>query len=306
MARQKTVEMHKLLAARTFHPDARQKVVGTVAVVVLVMLVADLLMLSTIEWVQTPRFWGTAWWIQKCLIPLMVGLIVGFFGSQLFLAVLYSALGDGSSPKRVLYTTFAMTVFTNVLVLFNMWWFRVGWGDAIGGFLSPILVFFLLQIPLWGIRSFFGWMIKSPWSKSRAQPRMRFTLAHLLGWSVFLAVPLTIMQAIQFGPAGSVLLALCGWILVLSALLVSFVYLTLAADIGVWRLIATATVVLFLAIATQLVALRIWVGGPGVQPVVMLTTAQFSGGAVVLLCLTLAHRLGFQLVTYRTRPDGGH
>ncbi len=300
--------MDKSSAARTLHPDARQTVLRAVAIVVPVMLVADLLMLSTIEWVETPMSWGTAWWIREYLIPLIVGLVMGIFGSQLLLAALYAALGDGSSPKRVLYSTFALAVFTNVLVLFSMLWFRVGWGDAItGGFLIPMLAFFLLQIPLWGIRSFFGWMIKSPWSKSGAQPRMRFTLAHLLGWSVFLAVPLTIIQAIQFGLAGSELLVICGWILVLSALLMSFVYLALAADISVWTLIAAATVVQFLAVATQLVALWIWKGKGGlIIEAVVLLAAHFSGGVVVLLCLTLAHHLGFQLQSFRNRPDGVH
>ena len=151
----------------------------------------------------------------------LVGLSFGIWTSQLLLLVAYAALGDGHSPRRILYTMFVLTLFTNANALFYMWWYRTRWDEVIGFFLTPLLLFFLLQIPVWGIRSYFRWTILSPWSEPSERRPLQFTLAHLLGWSVFLAVPLCILQAMLsdgmmafpcwLSVAGASFCAPCSW-----------------------------------------------------------------------------------------------
>ena len=284
----------------------RRTVGACAAAVILAMLVVDLSLSLAMDWLQEQfgalTYGSRAWQIRNYTFELLSGMILGISASQLLLAVAYAALGDGHSPRRIIYTTFVLAVFTNVLLLFVMWWYELRWGEVISLFLVPTLLFFLLQIPVWGFRSYFGWTIKSPWSKSHEPQPMRFTVAHLLGWSVFLAVPLCILQGmLSSGSMGFPVLAFCCWGVVLCVLLMGLLYLGLTADFGRWKFLATATMSLLVASATESAAIWLWEGRVDINSALVLNAATFSGGTLLLFCLRLAHRLGYRLLPFDNR-----
>ena len=167
-----------------------QMVRSATVAVVLTMFATDITLLSASPYVSTTSF-AQVW----------PGVMFGFLGSQLMVAVLYAALGDGSGLTRIVYTAGVLTVFSYTLALFGVWWFSFDWSDIVVLFLFPPMLFFLLQIPVWAVRSCFGWTIRSPWSKPERQTRMRFSLVHMFGWSLFLGVPLCILSTFNWNNA---------------------------------------------------------------------------------------------------------
>jgi hypothetical protein len=167
----------------------------------------------------------------------------------------------------------------------------------VGIFLGPMLLFFPLQIPFWGVRTYFGWIIKSPWSAPTERRRMSFTLAHLLGWSAFLAIPLCILQAYGI-PNISELFAITSIALTWCALVALLVYLALGTAIRPSGLLVAATLASLLAVAVQTGVImlaepsptRLW------EPATMLLAAHCSGTTVILVCLKITRWLGFRLV----------
>ncbi len=225
--------------------------------------------------------------------------MMGMFTSQLLLAAAYTALGDGPSSKRTLYTTFVFAVFTNALVVFGMVWFQMAWSKTVFPFLIATLFFFVFQIPMWGIRSSLGWTIKSPWSESVPRRPLRFSLAHMLGWSTFLAVPLCIFRTLTMTRSqGHIPFIFWIWGLILCVLLLWFVYLVLAADLSKWQFAAAAVLSLLLAIAMQCAVFWRLSGSTDFVTVLAICFGNFCGGAVMLSCLCLAHRLGFRLLPF--------
>jgi hypothetical protein len=263
------------------------------------MLVLDQTMIVGFIWAESQFLFAGRLSMQAQALAFLSGLMSGTFGAQLLLAVAYAALGDGSSPRRILYTTFLLAVFTNSLVVMNMLCFRQPWGHAVVIFLIPTLLFFLLQIPVWGIRSFFGITIKSPWFELTDERSMRFSLAHLLGWSAFLAVPLCILQGIVIRGEIDVFLVAtsCFFGVVVCVILVWFLHVGLA-DTRIWKLIAAVSFPLFIAAILSLITTFLWVGIPTIAAIALLT-ASSSAGAAMLLCLRLAYRNGFRLVRAR-------
>jgi hypothetical protein len=266
------------------------------------MLLADIVLIWTFDSVQT--YYYETFVVRRpwlLITVLLARTFAGFCGAQLVLAVLYAALGDGSTPRRIIYTTFLLTVFTNVLVQFNLWYFpQLRWGDAVGiCFLVPLLLFFLLQIPLFGIRSYFGLRIKSPWSAPIETRRMSFTLAHLLGWSAFLAVPLCILQAMN-SPVGFELVITCFVAVSGYALLFVLLYLTLRVMISTWKVIVGATLGSLVAIVTEMAVIRLG-SGPGLalwETLIGVVAAHAAGGIVVLVCLLVSRGFGFRLLKF--------
>ena len=274
----------------------------TVAGIILAMLLADIMLICIFDSVQ--RFYYRQfvargpWWI---LITVLAGALIGFYAAQLVLSVLYAALGDRSTPRRIIYTAFLLTGFTNVLVLFNMWYFpHLSWGDAVFVFLAPLFLFFLLQIPLFGIRSYFGWTIMSPSSAQIGPRRMSFTLAHLLGWFAFLAVPLCIMQTMN-APLGFELATTCFIAVSGYALLFVVLYLTLMVMIPTWKVIVGVTLASLAAIVAETAVIGLGSGaGPTLrwEILIVILAAHAVGGTEVVVCLLLARAFGFRLLKF--------
>lgn len=301
------IPMDEIVSVNKAVAQTKRTVVWSVAIVLAAMLIGDLLVILMVDWARSlPRtalVVGTpAWWTQRVAYAISFGLLMGMFTSQLLLAAAYSALGDGPSPRRIIYTTFVVAIFTNSLVVFGMWWFQRAWSESVFPFLIATLFFFVFQIPMWGVRSCFSWTIKSPWSDLVSQRPMRFSLAHLLGWSAFLAVPLCIFPALTLtGSRGYFPSIFWIWALILCVLLLWFVYVALAADIGKSQVVATAALSLLVAVAMQYEAFRFWDGPASFVTVLIISIANFFGGAVLLFCLRLAHRLGFRLLPFEAK-----
>ena len=231
----------------------------------------------------------------------MAGVLI----AELLLVATYAALGDGST-LLILYTTLAVAVFTNLLLLLCMRWFNSYWTDVVAIFLIPTLVFFLMQIPLWGVRTCFRWTIVSPWSDPIEPRPIQFSLVHVFGWSAFLATPLCIIQGVLPVSPGSVgailILTFCFWILMVSLLLMWIVYVALASNYGRLKLIGTTALLLSGAASTQVAFMDQFHGGSADEYVVLLITAlNFAAGFVLLFCFGLAYRLGFRLQPFNAK-----
>jgi hypothetical protein len=287
-------------------PSTKRAVVfWNLAIVLVAMLLADVFILVLVDWVgRLPDLgaWNQALWIRRMLVGAAHGSLIGTFTAQLLLAVVYAALGDGHSPRRILYTTLVLAVFVNALVVFGMSWFQLAWDETVILFLIATLVFFVFQIPMWGIRSCLGWTIKSPWSAAVPRGRLRFSLAHLLGWSTFLAVPLCIFSALHVPNArGPISYFFWFWGLILCVQLLWLAYMALAADMSKLKFTAVAVLSLLGAAAMQYAILWLSEGRFDSSEALAIGFANVCGGAVLLICFCLARRLGFRLLPFEAK-----
>jgi hypothetical protein len=277
----------------------QRTIVYVVAIVLVTMLLADLALIWAFDAVQVrPEQITSGWLLRRSMVQ---GVLMGTLGAQLLLAVAYSAFGDGASLKRIFWTTILLIVFTNLLILMSVVLNGSDWGQGVlMGFLFPMGVFFFLQIPVWGIRGWFRWTIKSPWSELRQTRYMRFSLAEMLLWSVFVAVPLGILQ---IGMALSdalkdleFLLGIAVWTIVGCVYLLWFLNTSLAHPMSKWKVLAALGLPV---LAATIIAISTDVARYGRVDwnLAVSVASAFSAVSVsMVLCLQLAHRCGFRFV----------
>jgi hypothetical protein len=261
------------------------------AIALVVMLLADQAILWVLEWVQLrPAQITTSRVIRQQAVE---GIMLGMFASQLLLAVAYSALGDGSSLRRILWTTVVLAVFTNTLVLTNVLFFGSDWGTAVSrGYLIPLAFFFWLQIPLWGVRSWSRCRIRSPWMERNQHRHAQFSLAQMLIWAVFVAIPLGIVQTLS-APGimqanseflwGIVLLTFFSCLFVLWCLTMALTTL-----MGESRWLIAIGLPIAVALATSI--------NSNWSSTALAVMMAASAAVEMLICFQIAHRLGFRFV----------
>ena len=285
--------------SRTDVVQAQRTVALVLAIALFVMLVADHAVLWTLKRVQFRSGQSTSGQLQRRI--LVESFMTGMFASQLLLAVAYSALGDGSSLKRIVCTTFALAVFTNSLIFMNVPRYGPEWGSAtLGGFLVPMAIFYWLQIPLWGIRGWFRWSIRSPWSELSQTRHLRFSLAQMFVWSVFVAVPLGILKITTTSSEAfanfDFMFGICLWTIIGCFFLIWLLRIALAPALGKWKWLAAIGLPVLVVIVMQL-SLDLWQSGRmNLNSTMFRVTAVSSAGLVMVLCLQLAHRIGFRFV----------
>ena len=230
--------------------------------------------------------------------------MLGLFIPQVLLAATYSALGDGSSLKRILYSMLVVTVFTCLVQAFTRWWFATSVNEGRPTvLLLVIFYFFLLQIPIWVFRVCSGWRISLG---TRTVPeRMGFSIMHMIGWSTFLSVPLCLIASLSELEGGGVevIVYITLLMLALAAMVLRAIYISLVLE-NPWRCIAAAF--LWIAAVTAQISC-IWTLGGSYAEAVTVLTANGVGLLLILCCLRAARSVGYRLLPFtenRPRPPG--
>jgi hypothetical protein len=199
----------------------------------------------------------------------------------------------------VLYTTLVVALAGNALLLFSMYRFDQRWDESVAFLLAPLFLYSLLQIPLWAFRTYRGWVIRSPWNPPGETPmHFRFSVAHLLGWSLFLSLPLCIARALEVradtgGLLFAVLIGLLG-----CGLLLWYVWMVLYRErLRWWRLIAAAGLAIPCLMLIELILGRTLSDSsePTGDELIALALMNAAGCFMIGGCLLLARALGYRL-----------